>query len=369
MIQTKGVSGLTFVIIMWLLSRLVIVFAMQIIAPLFHFQPAVYENLPPLGFLPGFVPKSSWELFSHWDGAWYRKIAICGYDYANDGQWHSIAFFPLFPLMTRAVTFLGLTVEVAGTLVNNLSLLGGLIILYRWAEERYGIRVARWSTVVLAWCPFSLYGTVLYTEGLFLLLTTAALRAFDNYKHAQAALLVTMATATRPTGAALGAAFLLVSWVQGRRFGAYIPGIAASIPLLLFALYCALHFDDSLAFVHVHRAWKQQNWQDIFANALTLDESSLIRVIMFFGGGYLLWHLRTQLPLVAVAYGFCSLTLLLISQQLDSLGRYTYSIVSLPLAVSLLLVRYPYWKYPTLLFFVILLIRYAINFAWWYWVA
>src|SRR5919199_2906159 len=145
----KWSEGLIFVIVMWLLSRLVIVVAMQLLAPLIHISPVTHSGTLPLDFTPDFVPKNSWQLFSHWDGAWYRKIATVGYDYANDGKYHSIAFFPLFPLVSRVVMTLGLPFDVAATLVNNLAFLGALFLLYCWAKERYDINVARWATVVL----------------------------------------------------------------------------------------------------------------------------------------------------------------------------------------------------------------------------
>ncbi|HBB36233.1 MAG TPA: hypothetical protein DDZ80_05675 [Cyanobacteria bacterium UBA8803] len=130
-------DGLIFVIAMWLLSRLTIFIAMQLVAPLLPLSPAREENA--LGFTPNFVPQIGWELFSHWDGVWYRQIAISGYDYANTGGYESVAFFPLFPLLTRGVMTLGLPFEVAGTLVNSLAFLGALFLLYRWANKCYGI--------------------------------------------------------------------------------------------------------------------------------------------------------------------------------------------------------------------------------------
>jgi Gpi18-like mannosyltransferase len=96
--------------------------------------------------------------------------------------------------------------EVAGTLVN-ICFLGAIIIVYLWVEEHHGKSAARWSSAVLAWCPFSLFGTVIYTEGLFLLLSTAALRAFDKKQYFWLALCGALATATRPTGIALIPAF------------------------------------------------------------------------------------------------------------------------------------------------------------------
>ncbi len=357
-----------FVITMWLLSRLVIVVAMQLIAPLYY-TPVNHSHpsLPPLGFVPDFVPKMGWELFSHWDGSWYRKIATLGYDYANDQQQHSIAFFPLFPLVTRAGMTLGVPFEVAGTLVNNLALLGALLLLYHWAEERHGINPARWATAVLAWCPFSLFGTVTYTEGLFLLLTTAALRAFDNRQYAWAALWGAMATATRPTGVALVPTFLLVAWRESRPTIAYAAGLATGGGLLLFSVYCAIRFGDPLAFVHVQQTWHHPNWLQIFAGTLTGKNRS--QVVIVFGSSYLLWRLRSKLSHVAVAYGFCSLALSLTSGAILSVERFAYGIVSLSLALGVLLARYPYWGYALIGLFAIWLVRYAILFAWWDWVA
>ncbi len=185
---------IVFVITTWFFSRSVVILGMQFIAPMLHISPLVGHPLP-LDYVSGFVARSGWELFTHWDGAWYRKVAVFGYDYADDGQKHSIAFFPLFPLICRGFMSFGLPFDVAGPLTNNLSFLGALFLLYNWAEERYGVQVARWATSVLAWCPFSLFGTVAYTEGLFLFCTVGTLRSFDNCQYFRAAVWGALATA------------------------------------------------------------------------------------------------------------------------------------------------------------------------------
>jgi Gpi18-like mannosyltransferase len=378
----KWVNEFIFVIAMWLSSRLVIVMAMEIIAPLL--PTAVMQqkvNMEAREAFPGFVPTSGWELFSHWDGNWYRQVATLGYEYANDGNQHSIAFFPLFPLVTRAVMTLGLPFEVAGTLVNNLALLGALGVLYFWVKQRHGISPARWSTAVLAWCPFSLFGTVIYTEGLFLLLSTAALRAFDNRQHAWAALWGAMATATRVNGAALLPAFLLVAWRERRPLVAYAAGIATCGGLVLFSVYCAIRFGDPLAFVHAQEGWQPHTgfnwrvWWDLFAQDLIGRQGwstafiALIKVATFFGGTYLLWRLRAQLSRVAVAYGFCSIGLVIISGAIKSIARFAYSIVPLSIALGLVLDSHPRWGYATMGLFTILLVYFSVRFSWILWVA
>ena len=270
---------------------------------------------------------------------------------------------------------LGLPFEVAGTLVNNLAFFGALLLMYRWVEERHGISAARWATAVLAWCPYSLFGTAIYSEGLFLLLTTASLRAFDKRQHAWAALWGAMATATRVTASVLIPTFLFVAWRERRPPIAYAAGLVASAGLLLFIVYCAISFGDPLAFVHAQRGWRTSvggfdwlAWLVIFVYGLT-SGSEFIKVVMIFGGGYLLWRLRDKLSLVVVAYGFFALALLLATGSVMAVDRYAYAIVSLPLALGVLLAQHPRWGYATIGYFAVLLASFAYRFARWYWVA
>lgn len=415
--KTIWINSFIFPSAMWLLSRLVILIAMLLIAPSL---PA-----PPGGNTATF----GWGVFSAWDSGWYQKIATLGYEYINDGQEHSVAFFPLFPLCIRLVMTIGLPVEVAGTLVNNLAFLGALIVLYVWVEERHGRSSARWATAILAWCPFSIYGTVIYTEGLFLLLSTAALRAFDKQQHAWVAVWGGLATATRPTGIALIPAFLLMAWKERRSPIAYLASLAAGTGLLLYSVYCGIRFADPLAFIHVQRAWggtggfAWQGWWKIFrqvvigpvdASTGTIKNPShlllvasicaiayllwryrsklgfvkvgyglcclwlllwlvvgdkLIKTVMVFGGGYLLWYSRAKISRVAVAYGFCSLALILNAGRTWSAERYAYGIVSLAVALGVLLSRYPRWGYAAIGFFAIVLVSFAVRFSQNVWVA
>ena len=155
---------------MWFSSRLFIWTAMLLIAP----------KLPaPLN---GMQPKVGWGIFDVWDCVHYRDIATSGYEFVDDGQQHNLAFFPLFPLIIRLLMSLGLPFEFSGVLVNNLAFLAALCFLYTWLKKHYGISSAQWSTTFLSWCPMSMFTGVIYTEGLYLFLSTAALYAFDQ-KH------------------------------------------------------------------------------------------------------------------------------------------------------------------------------------------
>jgi Gpi18-like mannosyltransferase len=262
--------------------------------------------------------------------------------------------------------------------VNNLALLGALMLLYRWTEEHYGISAARWATAVMAWCPFSLFGSVIYTEGLFLLLSTAALRDFEKGQYARAAVWGALTTATRVTGVTLIPTFLIVAWREGRPNRAYLVGLASSLGLLSFMVFCAIRFGDPLAFVHVQKTWGTTTgfnlggWWGIVVNLFKLRLGAfteLSKLLMVFGGGYLLWYFRAQISRVAVVYGFCSLLLIIFSGAVLSVHRYVYGIVSMSMALGLLLSRHRRWGYATMGLFGIFLVSLSLRFAWWRWVA
>ncbi|MBD2774912.1 hypothetical protein ICL16_23310 [Iningainema sp. BLCCT55] len=404
----KSGIWLFYPLIMWLSSRAFICIIMLLIAP-----------------------NQGWHVFSAWDSTFYERIATDGYDrlIIEQKQPVFIVFFPLLPLFTRTLMTFGLPWTVAGTLVNNIAFLGALLVLYAWMNERHGSSTARWTTAVLAWCPLSLFGTVIYAEGLYLLFSTAALKAFDQKQYTQTALWGALATATRPTGIALILAFLLVAGIERRGVKAYIASCASGSGLFVFSLYCHIKLGDALAFLHAQKAWRPSlgidwldwlkmlmqivvgttNWKygyikdpwhpllfviivgsgyllwhfrQKLGNAKLeygficlalflwlLAGDPLTNVVMIFGGLYLLWRLRTELSPITLVYGYCGIGLLLASGSTISLNRLTYGIVSVSIALGLLLARHSRWRYPVMGLFSILLASFAVRFAQKLWVA
>ncbi len=366
------INSFIFIITMWLLSRLVIIVVMHLIAPAIV-PDAVQSD-------PKFVLEGGWERFDGWDGYWYKDIATVGYEYADDNAKHSIAFFPLFPLLTRGVMSLGLPFAIAGTIVNSTAFLGALLIAYRWVEARHGASAARWVIALLAWCPFSIFGLLTYTEGLFLLLSTVALQAFDNRQYGKAALFGALTTATRITGAPLMPAFLLVAWRERRGAIACVTAFATLGGLLLFSAYCAIRFGNPLAFVHAQRGWQAHTgfnltgWWNLLTQDLLLRNGAstamiaLTKVVAFFGGIYLLWYSRAKISRVAIAYGFCSVAMIITSGSVLSIERFVYAIVPISIALGLLLSHHPNWGYATIGLFFLMLIYYSMRSSWGLWI-
>jgi Gpi18-like mannosyltransferase len=312
-------SWLFFPLLMWFSSRMFICIAMLLIVPL---NATLSKGVP---FSPG------WHVFCAWDSVFYEKIATYGYEHLiNERQFVFIVFFPLLPLLSRALMTFGLPFEVAGTLVNNLAFLGAAIVLYTWMNERYGINIAKWTTAVLVWCPLSLFGTVIYAEGLYLLFSTAALRAFDKKQYLGTALWGSLATAARPTGIALIPAFLLVSAIENRGIKAFIASLASGSGLFLFSLYCQIKLGDALAFLHAQKAWRPTlgfdwlHWWKMLMQIVVgstnwkygyiKDSWHPLLFTLLVVIGYLLWHFHkklptSQLPFFTTEYGFGCLAL------------------------------------------------------------
>ena len=404
-------QGWGFAVVMWLLSRTLILVSMLLIAPLLAASGSTVAHV------------GDWRSLVRWDSLHYLKIATTGYEYANDGKPYIIAFFPILPLLMWGGSHLGISPELVGLWANNLAFLGALIVLYGWVNDGYGQSIARWAVAAAAWCPFSLFGTVLYTEGLFLLFSTAALRAFDCRQYRWAAVWGSLTTATRLPGLMLIPAFLLVSWKEQRSPIAYLSALASAGGVLGFSLFCGLTYGDPLAFVKVQKAWAPptlgfgQGWlkslvqitlgpgtwnQGRIADPLyplaflliclsgyllwhfrqkigttragygisglvlllwLLAGSPFINVVTVIGGGYLVWHFRKDLRPVAVTYGLFSLALILSSGRTVSAERYAYGVVTLAMALVLLLAHYPRWGRLSLGFCAVLLVSLSLRFA------
>ena len=76
-------------------------------------------------------------VFLNADGEHYLEIAREGYRYNPTGR-SSVAFFPLFPLATRAVAATGLAIDTSLVLVANTLLFAAFIVLSIYARGRNG---------------------------------------------------------------------------------------------------------------------------------------------------------------------------------------------------------------------------------------
>ncbi len=242
-----------------------------------HF-PLQVNPLPGLGDVPGPVPVPGWPAaavtpgwhnlvtaFERFDALWFLRIASHGYARA-DG---SAAFYPLYPLATRAASFILGGHPLAGALVvSNAAFLGALMMLFVLARAEIGDERARRTVLYLALFPTSFFFLAPYSEALFLLLVLVCLWGARRRRWWMAAAAGALAAATRNFGALLILPVAVEAVQQHRRDDA--PLLA---PLLWSAgpasgtgayfLYWRLKAHDLLYPVH-----QQANWERHLADPL-----------------------------------------------------------------------------------------------------
>jgi Mannosyltransferase (PIG-V) len=370
-------STLVFVFLCWLITRIVIVLVIQVVSPMLPLQSPTDVTVVPLGGPDGpFYPKMGWELFTHWDGKWYEDIATRGYTYdaKNLKETYSIAFLPAYSILCNLGMRMGLPFAVVGTLINNGCFLWAAYVMYRWVEEMHSTKLARWTTIALTCFPYSMFGTTAYTEGLFLLSTTASMRSFDRREYWKASLWGMVATTTRMFGLALAPTFILVAWRQRRSIAAYAAGIGTLSGFVLYLIYCQVYHGDFLANFHAQESWlgMQQTWPLLYKKLLArrfMSPDSILRVLMFWGSGVAFWVLRQEFNATALIYGFCSLGLLLYSNATDGIVRYVYGISSFSILLGHFFIRFPKLRIPLLMIFTAMMVSIASRFTWWNFIA
>ena len=204
-------------------------------------------------------------LCSRWDTGFYVSIATEGYRYEGV-QFPSVAFFPLLPMLMRAVMLVTGDPLTAGVLVSNLALAGAALLYYRLVADQGGEQQAERAVWYLLLFPASFFGSAVYSESLFLLFSIAALLLARRKRWLAAALCASLAGLTRLVGI-LVFGMLLVEWWQQRRRESpeQRPGLrslawlgVAPLGTATYLLYLQLVFGDALAFLRASAAWARQ---------------------------------------------------------------------------------------------------------------
>jgi hypothetical protein len=148
-----------------------------------------------------------------WDAQWYQGIAEDGYGFtrSHDGRLLSdFAFFPLYPLLERAVSALtGLRYVDAGLLISACASGFAAWGIFAVSDHVYGPRVGVMATVLWAALPVSVVQSMAYTESLFTALAAWSLHAVLTGRWIAAGLLACAAGLTRPLGIAVVAAVVI----------------------------------------------------------------------------------------------------------------------------------------------------------------
>lgn len=154
-------------------------------------------------------------VWARWDAIHHLNLALLGYSGVPVGD---TVFYPLYALLARAVAgLLGGDAILGGLIVSTLAAWASFAGLYRLADSLFGASTARWSVLVLACFPTSVFLVAPFTESLFLALTVGAFLACYRGRWWLAGVLGFLASLTRGPGMISALAFVIIAWDGWRK--------------------------------------------------------------------------------------------------------------------------------------------------------
>lgn len=207
-----------------------------------------------------------WQSFSEvwfkWDSRHHAGIAQYGY---RIGQEHEVelAFYPLYPLLIRAVTWVSqwwpwasegsywgvdLNYYFSGLVLSNLFFLGSVCILWQLVYDRYGKAMAWRAVKYLVLVPYGFFFGMVYTESLFLFLVLASALAMQRQQWVLSGAIGLFAALTRNQGlllvVPLGLSMLPFLFTPGlRSWGVWFKALLSlSLVMAGFGLYLLMNW-------------------------------------------------------------------------------------------------------------------------------
>jgi hypothetical protein len=254
-------------------SRLVIWAVGVGIVALFGVDGAQQARLDPLGLTAPFGPVLDTLLApaARFDSSWLLQVAGSGYSHEG-----TAAFFPLYPGLVEGLGDVLGSDLIAGLTLSIVTSLAGLYLVHRLTALDFGEDVARRTVWIMACFPTAFTLSSVYTEGLFLLLSVAAILAARLGRWNHAALAAFLAGLTRSAGILLVVPLALIylygpradrepdrppSGIRARYRLGRGAAILAAAPagVLAFGAYLGLTAGNPLATMAA-----EENWQRAF---------------------------------------------------------------------------------------------------------
>jgi hypothetical protein len=341
------------VLVAYLVSRVVCTVVIELAAQWFQNPAGVGTLHPHYGDMVGI-----------WDGEWYRRIAEQGYPHAlphgpiGNVDYNSWAFFPVFPLLVRAVMTTGMSFDVAASVVNLLAGAAAALLIWRLFRARPSAPDAATDRLavaaVAAWCllPAAPVLQIAYTEALAALLLAATLLLLHRRRYLWAAPVVLLLGLTRAVAAPLVVVVLWHgvqhwrhrhedAWPASGRWSFVALLGATGVSAVLWPAVVALETGVPGAFFDTQAAWGQKPadgpflpwitwaWQGLGVVGVALLLAVVAGGARLLAGRHTAW-LVSDLRVFGVAY---PVYLLAVVRPITSMWRFL--LLDLPLAAAL----------------------------------
>ncbi|MCW3033681.1 MAG: hypothetical protein JWM60_2026 [Solirubrobacterales bacterium] len=371
---------------------------------------------------------------ARWDSAWYLVIAHFGY-HPQLGHITAArtAFFPVYPLGIKALSWLGSPAIVAGVLISLVAFAAGLygihrlttLELGRGAASASGGDAARLAVLATAFAPMAFFFSAVYSESLYLALSVGVFWSARQGRWAMTGVLGALAAGTRSAGLVLLVPALMI-YLYGPREDRPSPPARAgrllarlrprfrlrgdALWLLLipagavaFSLGLAVAGGDGLAPLRAQGVWGRHlagPYVAVWDGLRAAFEGA--RQLLSFQRAHVYFPAATGSPTVAAAHNLAQLAFLLAAvpallwawrrlpaayvvyviaalalplsepvtgQPLMSLPRFLLVLFPLSIATGGWLAEHPRARRPLLVLSAALMVVFVAQFSTWHWVA
>lgn len=328
----KIYEGIKFPVIVYLSWYLIILLYQIFIQPLYKITPE--SNT--------FYQRLYWSWVNYWDSGHYVSIATDGYHYPQQ------AFFPLWPLLIKTVSIIGISPYLASFILSFILGLSTFILFYVLAFKLIGKTSAKYAVLLFASFPSTMFLHAGYTEGLFLTLTLLSFFFWERKQYLYSALMAGLSIGTRLVGLALSPIFLGIKKTIPEKI--LFTGISIS-GVILFIIFLHLFYGNGMLFISAQRDWCESQGRCSFQFPLT--------PLISYANLLLMGWVKPNLLTTFLDWFFSVTFLLLLIPVFKKLGPY-YFIYSLIIIITPLfsstvsMVRYVLVAFPV--FFIIPLI-------------
>ncbi|TET83819.1 MAG: hypothetical protein E3J36_03030 [Candidatus Nealsonbacteria bacterium] len=326
-----------------------------------------------------FYQEQKWDLVSlhaRWDSFWYLDIAQNGYSLEyNPWGLYNIVFFPLYPFLIKAISFLTAgSFVLSGWILSSIFLLLALFYFFKLVREFHSEINPYLPIIFLLIFPTAFFLNVVYTESLFLFLSLATFYYGLKKKFIHAGIFGLFASLTRVTGILL---FIPLIWEYLKNYTCKLKSVfnLKILPVFLiplgtfsFFLYHYFKFGNFFLFFEIQKNWGraftlQKGHFDLFSNPAIVNFCLDILFVIF--ALIVLYFVFKKLRTSYGLYMLATLAVALSTGTLMSIGRYI--LVLFPIYILLASIKNQYLQQTLTFISILLLALYTVLFINNYW--
>ncbi len=317
-------------------TRIMIIFIGTICFAIFAERGHVYQGK---SFHEIIDVRKTWNKF---DSSWYQKLAKEGYPQRafTDNAKETWGFMPLYPICLRSLGWLfGGNLFLAGIFISNACTLLALYIIYKLSQEKFKTGMETINLILI--CAGSFYLSIVYAEGLFVLLTALVFYLAHKKTYGWAFIIAGLASITRIQGCLLFVIPLIeIIRYHLRTCYRYLPAFVLSLlPMAAFMLYLNNTCGEPFAFIKIQHAWASTNLFPLqgFIYLLKINDigSSLVNAFFWVLILGIVLSCYRKLPVSYLVFTVLYFLLSTSNEIIYGTTRYMLGILPLFIAVSL----------------------------------